>query len=174
MFYTVWLPFGSVPRGLDYACVWTSPDTMTCLWYWVLTTVSLVNFGLTATIDIGAIFDSDEYLGAQKVFHVAFNNIQFPPKHNVNISPRALSLGSDFYQSTLSICSFVQERDVKVLLVVGKQRTVQTVGQIAEPLGIPILGYTTDTVVDRFVQVSLLDISLSLTLSRIQHMLQTT
>ena len=131
-------------------------DTMTCLWYWVFASVSLLQIGIIActTIDIGAIFDSDEFLEAEKVFYEAFKDNQSQLKHNVTVQPRALSLGSDFYQCALSLCSFVHERDVKVLLVVGKQHTVQTVGQIAEPLGIPILGYTTDTVVDQFVQVS--------------------
>ena len=73
-------------------------------------------------------------------------------KENHTVSGRAIPVLDDFYTSVLTLCSFIEDRDIRALLVVGKQRTIHTVSLVANPLGIPVLGYTTD-MADKFVQV---------------------
>ena len=68
-----------------------------------------------------------------------------------------MPVGDDLYQSIMVLCSFIKDRDIRSLLVVGKQRTIHSVSLVANPMGIPVLGYTTD-MADKFVQVRKLNI----------------
>ena len=72
---------------------------------------------------------------------------------NHTVSGRAMPIGDDLYQSIMVLCTFIKDRDIRSLLVVGKQRTIHSVSLVANPMGIPVLGYTTD-MADKFVQVS--------------------
>ncbi|XP_045160468.1 glutamate receptor ionotropic, NMDA 3A-like [Mercenaria mercenaria] len=121
---------------------------------WMLTALSLFVYGntLKPQIGIGAIFDAADYTHYNGVFYRGFQENQLLLKHNLSISVRAAPLGGDIYSSLKNLCSFFDGRDVRVVLVVGKEATIQAVGQVAEPLGIPILGYTTDAHADRYVQ----------------------
>lgn len=124
---------------------------------WMLTALSLVVYGysIKPQIGIGAIFDAEDYADFSGVFYRGFQENQLLVKHNISINISAAPLDGDVYSSLKNLCSFLDGRDIRVLLVVAKESTLQSVGQVAEPLGIPILGYTTDTAVDRYVQVSL-------------------
>ena len=138
--------------------------------------LSLVGVGISLQpqIGIGAVFDSEHFNHYNSVFYRAFqennllikHNISIAPiatqhqennlllKHNISIKPLTTQHQDNIYSSMNVFCSFIESRDIKVLFVVGRQSTIQSVSQVAEPLGIPILGYTTDTVVGKFVQVS--------------------
>lgn len=110
---------------------------------------------LSTKIGIGAIFDGGDYGNFNGIFYRGFQENQLLQKHNISIQARAVPLAdkSGVYSTIQSVCSFVEGRDTRVLLVVGRQETLQTVSQVAQPLGIPIVGYSTDTTVDTHVQV---------------------
>lgn len=133
---------------------------------WMLTALLLFVFGntLKPQFEIDAIFDGDDYPHLNTVFYRGFTENKLLSKYNLSISVRAENLDGDIYSSFKKLCGFFNNRDVRVILVVGKEATVHTVGQVAEPLGIPILGYTTDTATDRYVQVRYLLFPLTLLL----------
>lgn len=111
--------------------------------------------GLVPNIYIGAIFDQEDYEHFHGVFYRGFQENQLLLKHNITLHPRAdyFSCTAGVQSTILSLCSFLEGRDFRALLVVGRESTVLAVSQVAQPLGIPIVGYTTDTDVDRNVQV---------------------
>lgn len=116
-------------------------------------TLFVYAYTLTPQTGVGAIFDAVDYNHFNGVFYHAFQENQLLAKNNISIHARAAPLGGDIYSSLRNLCSFLDGRDIRVLLVVGKESTVHTVGQVAQPLGIPVIGYTTNVPADKYVQV---------------------
>ncbi|XP_052777866.1 glutamate receptor ionotropic, NMDA 3A-like [Mya arenaria] len=103
---------------------------------------------------IGAVFDAADYNHFNGVFYQTFQENRLLHQSNLTLTAFATPLQEDssIYTSFLSLCSFLQGRNFRALLVVGREETVQRVGLVAQPLGIPVIALTTDSVVERHVQ----------------------
>ena len=124
---------------------------------WMCTSLPLIvhTNGLVPNIYVGAIFDQVDYDHFNGVFYRGFQENQQLLKNNITLHPRAesLSIQAGVYSNIVSLCSFIEGKDVRAILVVGQEKTIYAVSQVAQPLGIPVVGYTTDTALDRNVQV---------------------
>lgn len=125
--------------------------------HWVLATLPLFVFGyaIKPEIGIGAIFDKADFDDFNSTFTRGISENQLLEKNNLTLKPQVTPLNEDIYTSIRTLCTILDGQDVRVLLVVGSEHTIRTVSQVAEPLGIPILGYAKDTAVkDLNAQVS--------------------
>lgn len=125
---------------------------------WVCTVLTLYVYtplAVVPKVTIGAIFDAEDHAHFNSIFYRGFQENQLLQKNNITLHPWAsyMSTRSGVANIINSLCNFFEGRDIRALLVVGKQETVEAAGHVAQPLGIPIVGYTIDVPIDTQVQV---------------------
>jgi len=129
-----------------YPCIW-----LTCSVLFLLLRARVE----TLSVSIGAVFDAPEFDEYSSLFYHTFNDNRLLRNTSLNVTAFATPIdpNKSVYSSLLSLCSSIEGSDTRVILVIGTEDTVQRVSQVAQPLGIPMLALTTDSNVERHVQV---------------------
>ncbi|KAH3695911.1 hypothetical protein DPMN_083369 [Dreissena polymorpha] len=112
---------------------------------------------MSQRIGIGAVFDEEDFRQYNTIFQEGLANSKLPMQNKVYVNAVSTFLDSStsIYTSFLALCQTVDNLDIRAFLVVGRQETIQRTSLVARHLGIPVLAYTTESLVERHVQVCL-------------------
>ncbi|XP_071117888.1 glutamate receptor ionotropic, NMDA 3A-like isoform X1 [Haliotis cracherodii] len=94
-------------------------------------------------INIGAVFDTVEYDNFKKVFYAAvddFNN----SSQKIHIFGDAVTAQMGLRDTISLTCSMLEQKSIHLFLVFGNASTIHSINNIAQYLGIPVMGYMTD------------------------------
>ncbi|KAL3869097.1 hypothetical protein ACJMK2_041822, partial [Sinanodonta woodiana] len=111
-----------------------------------IVTLSLVlRVTLKPNVGIGAVFEPENYEHYNKYFNRALREQELPGFSQSRLEGTAVAIKPIISEYIKKLCTYVNTYDIAAILVIGSERTIHTLNVIAQPLGIPLLGYMTGT-----------------------------